>query len=66
LVKGGELQGIALKVHLWKRGIEGDLKIREWNEFMADALTGLRGKYSSAALSERKSEFSFLDEKTSL
>jgi len=25
-------------------------------------LTGLRGKYSSAALSERKSEFSFLDE----
>jgi hypothetical protein len=33
---------------------------------MADAITGLRGKFSSAALSERKSEFSFLDEKTSL
>jgi hypothetical protein len=34
---GGGLQETALKVPLWKRGIQGDLKISKWNEFMANA-----------------------------
>jgi hypothetical protein len=34
----GELQGIAFKVPLCKRGIEGDLKISKWNELMANAI----------------------------
>jgi hypothetical protein len=38
LVKERELQGIAIKIPIWKRGIEGDLSISQWNGFMANVI----------------------------
>jgi hypothetical protein len=37
LVKGGDYKEFLYKSPFGKRGIQGDLKISQWNEFMANA-----------------------------
>jgi hypothetical protein len=57
LCQRGELQGIALKVPLWKRGIEGDLKIRKWNEFLANAISDPADKNRQDATDSHHSSY---------
>jgi hypothetical protein len=39
----GELYGIAIKIPLWEKGIEGDLRTGNWKEFLANAITPIPG-----------------------